>query len=71
MKKIGMLTGHVFTGFVKILISDAIMQDGGSFIDMVSPPHRRLVVDHVTVLNNCMEFCTFLSGYTSFIEFFS
>ena len=28
MKKIGMLTGHVFTRFVKILISDAIMQDG-------------------------------------------
>lgn len=84
MKKIGMLTGDVLTGFVKILISDAIMQDGGSFVDMVSPPHRRLVVgyshvmvcreikvDHVTVLNNCMEFCTFLSGYTSFIEFFS
>lgn len=44
MKKIGMLTGHVFTGFVKILIPDAIMQDGGSFVDMVSPHHRRLVV---------------------------
>lgn len=44
MKKIGMLTGDVLTGFVKILISDAIMQDGGSFVDMVSPPHRRLVV---------------------------
>lgn len=43
MKKIGMLTGHVFTGFVKILISDAIMQDGGSFVDMVSPPHRLVV----------------------------
>ena len=39
-----MLTGHVLTGYVKILISDAIMQDGGSFVDMVSPPHRRLVV---------------------------
>lgn len=44
MKKIEMLTGHVLTGFVKILISDAIMQDGGSFVDMVSPPHRKLVV---------------------------
>lgn len=44
MKKIGMLTGDVLTGFVKILITDAIMQDGGSFVDMVSPPHRRLVV---------------------------
>lgn len=44
MKEIGMSTGDVLTGFVKILISDAIMQDGGSFVDMVSPPHRRLVV---------------------------
>ena len=44
MKKIEMLTGHVLTGFVKILISDAIRQDGGSFVDMVSPPHRKLVV---------------------------
>ena len=44
MKKTGMLTGHVLTGFVKILISDAIMQDGGSFVDTVSPPHRKLVV---------------------------
>lgn len=28
MKEIGMSTGDVLTGFVKILISDAIMQDG-------------------------------------------
>lgn len=83
MKKIGMLTGDVLTGFVKILISDAIMQDGAVlqiwFLPLTEDQWlgysdvmvcREIKVDHVTLLNNCMEFCTFLSGYTSFIEFF-
>ena len=85
MKKNGLLTSHVLTGFAKILISDAEMQDGGSFVNMLLPPPpltedqwlgyshvmvcREVKVDHVTVLNNFMQFCTFFSGYTNFINF--